>query len=187
MIFLLGTIRIIVTMEVRLLYVFRCSIFTYMTTQKLWYFLYLIFIWYVAPVGHNILIPRQPISVLSPQWCVLSGETANINYIVFGITPPGLEPTIYRTRGEHAIHYTTDEPTIYCTRDEHDIHYTTDEPTIYRTRGEHAIHYITDEPTIYRTRGEHAIHYTTDGVQTVEKTKWLIHHYIKYVVQIIIH
>jgi hypothetical protein len=35
MIFLLGTIRIIVTMEVRLLYVFRCSIFAYMTTQKL--------------------------------------------------------------------------------------------------------------------------------------------------------
>jgi hypothetical protein len=76
--------------------------------KNLWYFLYLIFIWYVTPVGHNILIPSQPISALSPQWCVLIGEAAKINYIVFGITPPGLEPTIYRTRGEHAIHYTTD-------------------------------------------------------------------------------
>ena len=101
--------------------------------KNLWYFLYLILIWYVTPVGHNILIPSQPISALSPQWCVLSGEAAKINYIVFGITPPGLEPTIYRTRGEHAIHY------------------------------------------------------TTDVVQTVEKTKLLIHHYKKYVVQIMIH
>jgi hypothetical protein len=28
--------------------------------------------------------------------------------IPIGLTPPGLEPTIYRTRGEHANHYTTD-------------------------------------------------------------------------------
>ena len=30
------------------------------------------------------------------------------NFIVFGMTRPGLEPTIYRTRGEHANHYATD-------------------------------------------------------------------------------
>ena len=29
-------------------------------------------------------------------------------YIVFGMTQPGLEPTIYRTRGEHSNHYATD-------------------------------------------------------------------------------
>jgi hypothetical protein len=29
------------------------------------------------------------------------------NLIVFGLTRPGLEPTIYHTRDEHAIHYTT--------------------------------------------------------------------------------
>jgi hypothetical protein len=32
----------------------------------------------------------------------LSGEAANTNFIVFGLTRPGFEPTIYRTRGEHA-------------------------------------------------------------------------------------
>jgi hypothetical protein len=30
------------------------------------------------------------------------------NFIVFVLTRPGLEPTIYRTRGEHANHYATD-------------------------------------------------------------------------------
>jgi hypothetical protein len=36
------------------------------------------------------------------------GEATNTNFIVFGFTRPGLEHTIYRTRGEHANHYTTD-------------------------------------------------------------------------------
>jgi hypothetical protein len=27
------------------------------------------------------------------------------NFIVFGLTQPGVEPTMYRTRGEHANHY----------------------------------------------------------------------------------
>jgi hypothetical protein len=84
---------------------------------------------------------------------VLPGETPNSNFIDFGLTRSGLEPTIYHTRGEHANHYTTDEPTIY------------------HTRGEHANHYTTDEPTIYHTRGEHANHYTTDAVQK-KKDKW---------------
>jgi hypothetical protein len=30
------------------------------------------------------------------------------NFIVFGLTPPVLEPTIYRTRGKHPNHYVTD-------------------------------------------------------------------------------
>jgi hypothetical protein len=38
---------------------------------------------------------------------VLRGEATNTNYIVFGLTQPGLEPTTYSTRGEHANHYTT--------------------------------------------------------------------------------
>jgi hypothetical protein len=33
---------------------------------------------------------------------------ANTSVIVFGLTRSGLEPTIYRTRGEHSKHYTTD-------------------------------------------------------------------------------
>ena len=36
-----------------------------------------------------------------------ANQSANTNFIVFGLTHPGFEPTIYRTRGEHANHYTT--------------------------------------------------------------------------------
>jgi hypothetical protein len=39
---------------------------------------------------------------------VPSGEAANTNFKVFGLTRPGLEPTIYRTRGEHDNHYAID-------------------------------------------------------------------------------
>jgi hypothetical protein len=38
---------------------------------------------------------------------MLSREAKNTTFIVFGLTRPGLESTIYRTRGEHANHYTT--------------------------------------------------------------------------------
>ena len=47
---------------------------------------------HVAPLWHIILIPSQP----------------NTNFIIFGLTRPVLEPTIYRTRGEHANYYATD-------------------------------------------------------------------------------
>jgi hypothetical protein len=56
---------------------------------------------------------------------MLSEEATNTNFIVFGLIR-GFEPTIYRIRGEHANHYTTDEPTIYRIRGEHANHYTTD-------------------------------------------------------------
>jgi hypothetical protein len=56
---------------------------------------------HVAPLGHIILIPSQPV-------CVLSGEATHTNFIVFGLTRPGLEPTTYRTRGEHSNHYVID-------------------------------------------------------------------------------
>jgi hypothetical protein len=36
------------------------------------------------------------------------GEAADTNFIVFGLTRPGLETTIYSTRGEHANHNATD-------------------------------------------------------------------------------
>ena len=36
---------------------------------------------------------------------MLSGETTNTNFIVFGLARPVLELTIYRTWGEHANHY----------------------------------------------------------------------------------
>jgi hypothetical protein len=45
---------------------------------------------------------------LSPSCCVLSREATNTIFLVFGLTRPGLEPTIYPTRDEHANHDTTD-------------------------------------------------------------------------------
>jgi hypothetical protein len=45
---------------------------------------------------------------------MLRGEATNINFIVFGLTRPGLELTIYRIRGEHANHYATDAVCSFC-------------------------------------------------------------------------
>jgi hypothetical protein len=63
---------------------------------------------HVATLGYIILIPSHPVFVLSPYYCVLSGEATNTNCIVFGLTRSELEPTTHRTRGEHSNHYTTD-------------------------------------------------------------------------------
>ena len=48
---------------------------------------------------------------------MLSGEPTNTNFIVFGLTRPGFEPTIYRTRGEHANHYATDAVNVQAKED----------------------------------------------------------------------
>jgi hypothetical protein len=37
---------------------------------------------------------------------MLSGEATNTNFIVFGLTQPGLETMIYQTQGERSNHYT---------------------------------------------------------------------------------
>ena len=42
------------------------------------------------------------------------GEATNTNLIIFGLTRAGLEPTIYRTRGEHANLYATDAVKHIC-------------------------------------------------------------------------
>ena len=39
---------------------------------------------------------------------LLSEEATNTNFIIFGLTQPGLELTMYRTGDEHAKHYATD-------------------------------------------------------------------------------
>ena len=67
----------------------------------------------VPPLGHNILIPSQPVIALTPKCCLFSREAANTNIIVLGLTWPGLEPTIYHTQSEHANHYTTAAVYIY--------------------------------------------------------------------------
>ena len=63
---------------------------------------------HVAPLGHIILIPNQPVFVLSPYCCVLSGKATNTNFIVFSLTRSGLEPMIYCTQGEHTNHHIAD-------------------------------------------------------------------------------
>jgi hypothetical protein len=55
-----------------------------------------------------LLILSQPVFALSPYCCVLNGEATNTNFIVFGLTRPRLEPTIYRSRGEHVNRYAND-------------------------------------------------------------------------------
>jgi hypothetical protein len=56
---------------------------------------------------------NQSLLFLLNAACVLNGEATNTNFIVFGLTRRGLDPTIYRTRVEHANHYTTDAVDIY--------------------------------------------------------------------------
>jgi hypothetical protein len=41
---------------------------------------------HVSSLGHIYLIPSQPVFVISPLCWVLSGEAANTNFIVFGLT-----------------------------------------------------------------------------------------------------
>jgi hypothetical protein len=43
---------------------------------------------------------------------MLIGEAKNTNCIVFGLIRSGLEPTIDRTQGKQADHYTTDAVAI---------------------------------------------------------------------------
>ena len=53
---------------------------------------------------------------------MFSDETTNTNFIVFGLTLSGLEPTIYHIRGEHANHYTTDATRTYVQYQERIAH-----------------------------------------------------------------
>ena len=76
----------------------------------------------------------------------LSGEAANTICMVFCMTRPGLEPTIYRTRGNHDDHYTTDA--------------VVESEELY-TR-------CWVEKRIYRTRGDHARHCASDAVPVIE-------------------
>ena len=63
---------------------------------------------HVVPLGRIILILRQSIFALTSKCCVLRGEAANVNLIVFGVAQLELEHTIYRSRGGHTNHDATD-------------------------------------------------------------------------------
>ena len=57
---------------------------------------------------HTHYHDSKSISLSSFSLMLISGEATNTNLIVFGLTRSGLKPTIYRTRGKHANHYSTD-------------------------------------------------------------------------------
>jgi hypothetical protein len=73
--------------------------------------------WVRTPAGANSLKQQsaysptrthypdsEPASLCSfSLMLVLSKEATNTNFIVLGLTRPGFEPMIYRTRGEHAV------------------------------------------------------------------------------------
>ena len=50
---------------------------------------------------------RESTSLCSFSLMMLSGEATHTTYRVFGLTRSEIDPTIYRTRGEHANHYWT--------------------------------------------------------------------------------
>ena len=51
---------------------------------------------HVAPLKYIILIQSQPVFTCPLQCYVLFGETTNTNFIVFALTRPELELTVYR-------------------------------------------------------------------------------------------
>jgi hypothetical protein len=54
---------------------------------------------HVSPLGYWIHYPDSEQTSLSPYCYLPSGETINTNFIVFGLTRPGLEPqsTAFKT------------------------------------------------------------------------------------------
>jgi len=61
--------------------------------------------WNVAPFGHIMMTPSLPVFALTPESYGGSRETANVKFIVCGLTRLALEPMIYHTRAEHPHHY----------------------------------------------------------------------------------
>ena len=62
----------------------------------------------LLPLGRIIQISSQPVFGLNRECCMLSGNAANTDFIVFGLIRPGLEPMIYHAQGEHGDHYAKD-------------------------------------------------------------------------------
>jgi hypothetical protein len=54
----------------------------------------------------NKTIIREAVEKFYSLMLRVSRRSNKINFIFFGLTLSGLEPTIYRTWGEHANHYT---------------------------------------------------------------------------------
>jgi hypothetical protein len=58
--------------------------------------------------GTKLIIDILQQPKLNKQVGIFSCFATNTNFTVFGLTRSRLEPTIYRTWGEHANHYTTE-------------------------------------------------------------------------------
>ena len=87
---------------------------------------------------------------LTHQCCVLNGDSVYTNCIVFVLTRPTLESTIYRIRVDYANHYTTDrgsniQPYVFNYQDFLNI--------CQRNYLLHANHYITDTVPWYHISG----------------------------------
>ena len=68
---------------------------------------------YVVSLGHFILIPGQPVFVLSPEYCVLSCEATYTNFIIFGLIRLELEPTVDLPQDGHDNNYATNAVEFY--------------------------------------------------------------------------
>jgi hypothetical protein len=64
--------------------------------------------WSIIPHTRHTVMDQICIRFVGKITIYFSKEATNTNFIVLGLTRPGFEPMIYRTRGEHANHYTTD-------------------------------------------------------------------------------
>ena len=64
---------------------------------------------HVAPLGHIILIPSQPVFALSPLCCVLSGEATNTIFSLwFDSTGARTHDLSHSRRARYNRHYATD-------------------------------------------------------------------------------
>ena len=59
----------------------------------------------------DLQLPMQSVPTTTDKEKFVS-DLWQVGGFLFGLTRPGFEPTIYRTRGEHANHYTTDAVTM---------------------------------------------------------------------------
>ena len=61
---------------------------------------------HVAPLGHNLLSPSQPVFLLTPKCYIYRGQAANTNCIAVDLIHLVLKAMIYSPLVEYAITYT---------------------------------------------------------------------------------